>query len=110
MIHTKPKKFINNNNNDKKPKNYNINTNKHYTAEKKEDIIGQVNTLKTLKLYSTNAAGLTYGKMESFYKFIEEYEPNVISIQETHHKRKGKLRIDKFTIFESIRDKKGGGN
>ena len=47
--------------------------------------------------------------MESFLKLIEHFNPSIISIQETHHKRKGKLRLTNYTVFESIRNKKGGG-
>ena len=67
------------------------------------------NTCANLKIFSTNAAGLTLGKMNSFLNFINLYTPNIICIQESHYKRKGVLRLKNYTIFEAIRNKKGGG-
>ena len=34
---------------------------------------------------------------------------NLITVQETHFRKKGKFQIPNFIIFESIRAKKGGG-
>ena len=51
------------------------------------------NTCANLRIFSTNAAGLTLGKMNSFLNFIKLYTPNIICIQESHYKRKGVLRL-----------------
>ena len=76
--------------------------------KKSEHMTNDIHKSKSnhIVIYSTNAAGLTYGKMDSFYNFIELHNPNVICIQETHHKRKGILKMKNFTIFEAIKNKK----
>ena len=62
-----------------------------------------------LKVFSTNAAGLANGKLESFYKVIDKLKPNIICLQETHFRKKGRLRMTNYNVFESIRTNKGGG-
>ena len=71
--------------------------------------IAKTHAYANLKIFSTNAAGLTLGKMNSFLNIINLYTPNIICIQESHFKRKGVLKLKDYTIFEAIRNKKGGG-
>ena len=42
-------------------------------------------------------------------KKITERAFAVFTIQETHFKKKGKLKVENFEIFESIRKKEKGG-
>ena len=64
----------------------------------------------TLKLFSANCASLKNGKLVSLNAEIKSTEANIVTLQETHYKEKGKIKVNKkFTIFEAIRVKKGGG-
>ena len=62
-----------------------------------------------LKLLSTNAAGIINGKIDSLKSEIICTKANIVTIQETHCRKKGKIQIPGFVVFESIRTKKGGG-
>ena len=62
-----------------------------------------------LKLFSTNGAGVVGGKVNSLKSAVRDVTANLITIQETHCRRKGKILIDDFVIFEAIRKAKGGG-
>ena len=64
---------------------------------------------KVIKMLSTNAAGLVKGKVKSLLEAIEYHNPNIICIQETHFRRKGRFKLNNFTVFEAIRDTKCGG-
>ena len=64
---------------------------------------------KTLKLFSTNAAGLKNGKVKSLKKEVINTKSNVITVQETHFSQKGRFQMQGMVIFEAIRKKKGGG-
>ena len=59
-----------------------------------------------LNIFSTNAAGLVNGKMESLRSEVLNMKSNLITVQETHFRKKGKFKIPNFIIFESIRAKK----
>ena len=59
-----------------------------------------------LNIFSTNAAGLVNGKMESLRSEVQNMKSNLITVQETHFRKKGKFKIPNFIIFESIRAKK----
>ena len=52
----------------------------------------KANACAHLRIFSTNAAGLTQGKMNSFLNVINMFTPNIICIQESHFKRKGVLK------------------
>ena len=62
-----------------------------------------------LKLFSTNAASVVNGKIESLKSEIICTKSNVVTVLETHVKKKGKIIIPSFVVFEAIRTKKGGG-
>ena len=61
-----------------------------------------------LKIFSTNAAGLKF-KIESLKNEITNTNAAIFTVQETHFEKKGKLKVDGFEIFETIRKKKDGG-
>ena len=62
-----------------------------------------------MKLFSTNGAEVVGGKVNSLKSAVRDVKANLITIQETHCRRKGKIQIDDFVIFEAIRKAKGGG-
>ena len=55
-----------------------------------------------------NAAGLL-NKLESLKRNIEIFNPWVIFIQESKTKRKNKVKLKNYAIFEKIRTNCGGG-
>ena len=64
----------------------------------------------SLKIFSANCAGLRNGKLRSLNAEVKSTNANIITLQETHYKQKGKVKLDKhFVVFEAIRSKKGGG-
>ena len=63
---------------------------------------------KNLTIFSTNAAGLR-NKSHSFKNELNVVNAGIFTIQETHFKKKGMLKIKDFDIFEAIRDKQNGG-
>ena len=66
-------------------------------------------THKTVKLLSTNCAGLVNGKIDSLKNEVIKTEATVVTVQETHCLRKGRIKIENMVVFEAIRTKKGGG-
>lgn len=62
-----------------------------------------------LKLFSTNGAGVVEGKVKSLQAAVQQTNANLVTIQETHSKRKGKIQIKDHIVFEAIRKAKGGG-
>ena len=65
--------------------------------------------LTHLKLFSTNTPGLLKGKLESLKAEVTSMKAYVVTVQETHSTKKGKIQIPDFVTFEAIRKKKGGG-
>ena len=66
-------------------------------------------TYKSIKIFSTNAAGVINGKLQSLISEVKATESNIVTIQETHSNRKGRIHMpDNFVIFESIRKSKHG--
>jgi exonuclease III len=63
----------------------------------------------TLKLFSTNGAGVIGGKITSLQAQVNITQANVVTIQETHARRKGKIQLPDMVVFEAIRKAKGGG-
>ena len=61
-----------------------------------------------IKLLHLNAAGLKH-KTEDLKNKIKYFGSSIISIQETHHRKKGKFKANKFKVFESIRKNKERG-
>ena len=63
----------------------------------------------TVKLFSTNGAGIVRGKQQSLRNEVMNTQANIVTVQETHATQKGKINIPNFITFEAIRKKKGGG-
>ena len=61
-----------------------------------------------LVLFSTNAAGLKT-KIQSLKNEINNISASIFTVQETHFAKKGKIKMENFTIFEAIRKKHNGG-
>ena len=61
-------------------------------------------------MFSANAAGCV-GKIESLVNNVNKIGAGIITLQETHFKRKGNLneKLEEFEVFESIREKVKGG-
>ena len=64
---------------------------------------------KTLKMFSTNDAGVVNGKIDSLINEVKATGATIVTVQETHCRRKGRIQMDNMVVFESIRSKKGGG-
>ena len=66
--------------------------------------------LSNIKMFSTNAAGLVKGKVASMLSEVNATGANIVTIQETHCTRKGRINMPAdFVVFESIRRAKNGG-
>ena len=63
-----------------------------------------------IKMFSTNGAGVKNGKVRSLNAEVRSTGANIVTIQDTHSRQKGKIKMDNhFVTFEAIRKKKGGG-
>ena len=63
----------------------------------------------TLKIFSTNGAGIIGGKLCSLIVQVKLTNANLLTVQETHARRKGRIQIPDMVVFEAIRKAKGGG-
>ena len=61
-----------------------------------------------LKILATNCAGAG-GKVKSLKSEVNHAKANLVILQETHSKRKGKIQFPDMVVFEAIRKTKGGG-
>ena len=51
-----------------------------------------------------------HGKLTSLNAEVNSIKAKIITLQETHYKEKGKIKLNKdFVVFQAIRVKKGGG-
>ena len=65
---------------------------------------------KTIIMYSTNGAGVVNGKVESLKSEVLTTAAIVVTLQEIHNDRKGKIiMLTGFVTFEAIRKEKHGG-
>ena len=84
-----------------------------YKKDKKTFVINKSNqnhNLCNIKIFSTNAAGLVKGKEASMISGVNATGANIVTIQETHCSRKGRINMPAdFVVFESIRRTKHGG-
>ena len=64
---------------------------------------------KPLKLFSTNGAGVVYGKIDSLVSEVKATGSTAVTLQETHCRHKGRIQFEDMVVFEAIRAKKGGG-
>lgn len=55
-----------------------------------------------------NAADLKY-KMEDLKNKMKYFNSHIVSVQETHFRKKGKFKHDQFVVFEAIRKNKEKG-
>ena len=81
---------------------------RHKSRRGKSLVNSQV-TSKKLKLFSTNCAGVVNGKLDSLKSEVKNTGATVVTAQETHCRRKGRIHMDSMVVFEAIRRKKGGG-
>ena len=67
-------------------------------------------TVQCVPIFSANGAGVI-NKLQSLVNIVNTLEVGIITLQETHFKRKGKLngKINDFEFFEAIRKKEKGG-
>ena len=92
------------------------NTQKNYKTQnhKKSTKIKNTNksntVVQSIPIFSANAAGV-FIKIESLVNNVTTLGAGLITIQETHFKRKGRLndKLPEFEFFESIRNKQKGG-
>ena len=66
------------------------------------------NISKSLRFLGVNAAGLK-SKLNTFKKVLKELQPSVFFVQESKYKEEGKLKLENFEIFESVRESRDGG-
>ena len=68
------------------------------------------NVVQNVPIFSANCAGLV-NKIQSLVNNVTHLGAGVITLQETHFKRKGRLndKLNDFEIFEAIRKKQKGG-
>ena len=59
-------------------------------------------------ILGANAAGVA-NKIDSVKRLISRFNPGVIFIQETKLRRKNKIKLDQYEVFEQIREKSEGG-
>ena len=63
-----------------------------------------------IKIFSTNGAGVKNGKVSSLKAEVRSTQANIVTVQETHCKQKGKIHMgNEFVVFEVIHERKGGG-
>ena len=61
-----------------------------------------------MRFVGVNAAGLK-SKFFTFKKVINELKPSVFFVKESKFREEGKLKMDNYIIFESVRDSREGG-
>ena len=67
-------------------------------------------SVSSIKMFSTNGAGVKNGKVDSLNAEIHSVQANIITVQETHCRQKGTIKMDsRLVVFEAIRKRKGGG-
>ena len=91
-----------------------MNTVKNICDDQKTRTIHMPNNRKnkinhTLKVFSTNGAGIIGGKLSSLMAQVKLTNANLVTVQETHARRKGRIQIPDMVVFEAIRKAKGGG-
>ena len=62
-----------------------------------------------LKIVSTNGVGIVGGKISSLRAQVKNTQANLVTLQETHAKRKGNIQLSKMVVFKAIHKTKGGG-
>ena len=65
-------------------------------------------SLKRITIYYVNVRGLK-SKMEDTLRIIEDINPDIIGLVETHMKREENVEIDGYKIIRKDRQREGGG-
>ena len=60
-------------------------------------------TKSTLHFVLTNGSGLIGGKVSSLKPQVNLTKTNVVTLQKTHVRRKGRIQISEMVVFEAIR-------
>ena len=68
----------------------------------------KINNEESMYILGTNAAGIL-NNLESIEHFVYKFKPGVFFIQESKTKRKNKVKLSDYVVFEHIRNKSGGG-
>ena len=63
-----------------------------------------------LKIFFTNKAGVVGGKTNSLRTEVILTEANIVQVQETHARRKGKIQLPGMVVFEANIKAKDGGH
>ena len=100
ISHATTKKTIKNKNTKK-----NIKYKNHKKTIKKKT---KKENIQSLSLFTTNAAGIKL-KLDSLKSQLKHFGSGIFTLQETHLKKKGKLHIEGWELFEAIRNKEFGG-
>ena len=56
-------------------------------------------------MFTANAAGLK-NRMQSLKYELQHLKCGIVTLQETHMKKKGRIKVDGWEMFEAIRSKK----
>ena len=78
-----------------------------HSVNKKRHVLRQ--NPSSFKIFSTNGAGVVGGKLKSLQAAVLKTNANLVTLQETYSKRKGKIQLVDHVVFEAIRKAKGGG-
>ena len=63
-------------------------------------MIVQTKVCKNITMFSTNAAGIKSGKADSLVNEVKATGANIITLQETHSVRKGRIKLhSSFVTF-----------
>ena len=91
----------------KNPKNIKKSIKKQKNTQK---IKKHIQTVQSIPIFSANGAGVI-NKIQSLVDNVNYLGAGIVTLQETHFKRKGKLigKLCEFELFESIRRKTKGG-
>ena len=89
-------------------KSIKIKINKLKYKKKRGKRKSKINTKQSLRFLGVNAAGLA-SKILTFKKILNELNPAVFFIEETKFKNEGRLKLEKYQIFERLRKSQDGG-
>ena len=78
------------------------------SLKKKKKNLNNVRKENNMYILGANSAGL-FNKLESLRRNVSLFSPGVIFIQESKARKKNKLKLDDYTVFEHIRKNSGGG-
>ena len=82
---------------------------KHQKKRKTRKTKTKTHPERCLSLFTANAAGLKL-KTQTLKNELNYSECGIFTLQETHYRKKGKLSIENWEIFDSIGSKASGGS